>query len=76
MTLRPYNVGQQDEFLELAGFELQGKAVRQWGHIAVQVDGDWQVVWGPQRNVRQIDELPDDLRRDNLAAGFEYYVQP
>ena len=42
----------------------------------MQVDGDWQVVWGPQRNVRQIDELPDALRRENLVAGFEYYVQP
>ncbi|HEX4146947.1 MAG TPA: hypothetical protein VHY91_25845 [Pirellulales bacterium] len=77
VTERTYNVGQQDELLELSGFEVQGKeAGRQWGHIAVQVVGDWQVVWGPQRNVRQIDELPDALRRENLVAGFEYYVQP
>ncbi len=76
VTERPYNVGQQDDLLELSGFEVQG-AVRQWGYIAVQVVGDWQVVWGhPQRNVRQIDELPENLRRENLAAGFEYYVQP
>ncbi len=74
-TERPYNVGQQDGLLELSGFEVQG-AVRQWGHIAVQVVGDWQVVWGPQQNVRQIDELPDNLRRENPVAGFEYYVQP
>jgi hypothetical protein len=77
VTERTYNVGQQDELLELSGFEVQGKeAVRQWGHVAVQVVGDWQVVWGPQRNVRQVDELPDSLRRENLVAGFEYYIQP
>ncbi|HTU25169.1 MAG TPA: hypothetical protein VMF30_07215 [Pirellulales bacterium] len=78
VTERPYNVAGQDEQLELSGFEVQGKeAVRQWGNIAVQVLGDWQVVWGTQRNVRQVDELPDSLRRDsNIVAGFEYYVQP
>ena len=69
VTERPYNVGQQDEMLELSGFEVPG-AVRQWGHIAVQVVGDWQVIWGPQRNVRQIDELPDNLRRENPGGRF------
>jgi hypothetical protein len=75
VTERRYNAGQADELLELGGFEVQG-AVSQWGHIAVVVVGDWQVIWGPQQNVRQIDELPDVLRRENLVAGFEYNLQP
>jgi hypothetical protein len=75
VTERPHNVAQGDELLELAGFEVLG-AVRQWGNIAVQVVGDWQVAWGSRRNVRQVDDLPEGLRREDLTAGFEYYVQP
>jgi hypothetical protein len=75
VTERPYNVAHAGESLELAGFEVLG-AVRQWGHIAVEVVGNWQVVWGPRNSVRQVDELPEILRRDDLTAGFEYFVQP
>ena len=75
VTERPYNVTASGESLELAGFEVQG-AVRQWGHIAVQVVGNWQIVWGPRHSVRQVDDLPESLRRDDLMAGFEYFVQP
>ena len=75
VTERPHNLARGDELLELAGFQVVG-AVRQWGYLAVQVVGDWQVVWGPRQNSRQVDELPESLRRDDLTAGFEYYVQP
>lgn len=75
ITERPYNIAEAGESLELAGFEVGG-AVRQWGHIAVEVVGNWQVVWGPRNSIRQIDDLPEGLRRDDLAAGFEYSVQP
>ncbi len=75
VTERPYNVAEAGESLELAGFEVLG-AVRQWGHIAVEVVGNWQVVWGPRNSVRQVDDLPEILRRDDLTAGFEYFVQP
>jgi hypothetical protein len=74
-TERQYNVTQPDETLELAGFDVVG-AVRQWGHIAVEVVGNWQVVWEPSHSVRQVDDLPENLRRDDLLAGFEYFVQP
>ncbi len=75
VTERPYNVTRAGESLELAGFEVLG-AVRQWGHIAVQVVGNWQIVWGARQGVRQVDDLPESLRRDDLMAGFEYFVQP
>lgn len=75
VTERPYNVAEVGESLELAGFEVVG-AVRQGGHIAVEVVGNWQVVWGAHSNVEQIDELPEGLRREDLTAGFEYNAQP
>ena len=68
-TERRYNVTQPDETLELAGFDVLG-SVRQWGHIAVEVVGNWQIVWEPSRSVRQVDDLPENLRRDDLLAGF------
>lgn len=61
---------------ELAGFEVVG-AARQWGTMAVAVDGDWQVLWGEGRESRQIDPLPETLRREtNVVAGFEYAAAP
>ena len=64
-----------DNWLELAGFEFP-EAARQWGTIAVSVAGDWQVLWGASRGVRQIDQLPEALRRKDVTAGFEYFAQP
>jgi hypothetical protein len=64
-----------DHWLELAGFEVP-EAARQWGTIAVSVAGDWQVLWGTSRGVRQIDQLPEVLHRKEFAAGFEYFAQP
>ncbi len=75
VTERPHNLGQADASIQLAGFEVQG-AVRQYGNIAVEVIGNWQVMWGETRNVRQVDELPAALRREEVVAGFEYFVQP
>jgi hypothetical protein len=63
------------QWFELAGFEVAG-AARQWGSIAVAVVGDWQILWGPSRGVRQIDQLPESLRRKEAVAGFEYFAQP
>ncbi len=64
-----------DRSVELAGFEVLG-AIRQWGHLAVEVIGDWQVLWGTKRNLRQVEDLPESLRRADLVAGFEYFSQP
>ena len=64
-----------DREVELAGFEVVN-AIRQWGHLAVEVIGDWQVLWGDKRNMRQVEDLPESLRRDDLVAGFEYFSQP
>jgi hypothetical protein len=74
-TAQVHNLAGKDQWLELGGFEVLG-AVRQWGHVAVQVVGDWHVVWGQRRMVRQVEDLPADLWRDDLLAGFEYFAQP
>ncbi|MEX0712445.1 MAG: hypothetical protein WD278_08855 [Pirellulales bacterium] len=66
-----------DQAVDLAGFDIPG-AMRQGGHIAVEVDPDWQAAFGEGQSVRQIevDELPLELRRGNLAAAFEFFGQP
>lgn len=74
---RAYDVTKPNVALQLAGFDVQ-EAVphRQWGHIAVAVQGDWQVNWGDRQRVRQVGELPASLQREGLVAGFEYFGQP
>ncbi len=42
VTEQTYDVAKKQEWIELAGFEVVG-AVRQWGHLGVQVVGDWQL---------------------------------
>ena len=69
------HAARSDNWLELAGFEFP-EAARQWGTIAVSVAGDWQVLWGASRGVRQVDQLPEALRRKDVTAGFEYFAQP
>ncbi|HEX3869748.1 MAG TPA: hypothetical protein VHV77_04900, partial [Pirellulales bacterium] len=61
--------------VQLGGFEIVG-AVRQWGHLAVQVVGDWQVTWVNRQQVRQVEDVPTELWRDDLLACFEYFTQP
>ena len=75
VTERAHNPQQAEEMLELAGFEVAG-AVRQWGTVAVQVQGNWQVLWGQSNHVRPVDEFAGPLPRDEVRAGFEYFVQP
>ncbi len=75
VTERAHDPQQTGETLELAGFEVAG-AVRQWGTVGVQVEGNWQILWGQSNHVRQPDELAGPLRRDDLTAGFEYSAQP
>ncbi|MBI3839595.1 MAG: hypothetical protein HY288_16870, partial [Planctomycetia bacterium] len=75
ITERTHNSAQADETLEMAGFEVLG-AVRQWGTIAVQVEGNWQILWGELGHVRQVNEILGPPRRDDLTAAFEYFVQP
>lgn len=75
VTEQPHSRANGDEYVDLAGFEVVG-AVPQSGHIAVAVIGDWQVVWGDRRNVRQVAELPPALQIEGLASGFEYLTQP
>ena len=43
-TEQTYEVVKQKQGLQLGGFEVLG-AVRQWGHLAVQVVGEWQIHW-------------------------------
>ena len=74
-TRQTYEAAPAGGWFELAGFEVV-EAGRQWGHFAVSVVGDLHMVWGPDKGVRQVDELPEPLRRDNLLAGFEYFTQP
>jgi len=74
-TRQTHDASGPNEWFELAGFEVV-EAVRQWGHIGISTVGDWQVLWGPSRGVRQIDELPEALQGDDVVAGFEYFSQP
>ncbi len=74
-TRQTYEAAPAGGWFELAGFEVV-EAGRQWGHFAVSVVGDLHVVWGPDKGVRQVDELPEPMRRENLLAGFEYFTQP
>jgi hypothetical protein len=75
VTERAHNSAQDNEMLQLAGFEVPG-AVRQGGTIEVQVEGNWQVVWGETNQVRPVDDVGGPARRDDLIASFEYFVQP
>jgi len=75
LTQRLRDVTRQSEWLDLAGFEVVG-AARQWGQLGVAVAGDWQVLWGPARAVRQVDQVPEALRQSEVVAAFEYFAQP
>lgn len=60
---------------ELGGFEVLG-AVRQYGYLAVQVKDDWQVTFGARQGVQQSEDLPAEMPREDVVAGFVYYGQP
>lgn len=72
---RSYDPLKDAAWCELAGFEVLG-ASRQWGVIAVAAPGDWQVLWGTSGETRETDQVPDALRKDDVAASFEYSTQP
>jgi hypothetical protein len=74
-TRRSHEIGPSVEWLELSGFEVV-EAARQWGYIAVAITGDWHVVWGPKRGLRQVDEWPESLHYKDVLAGFEYFAHP
>ena len=63
--------------VELAGFMVR-QARRQAGNLALAVEGDWQIVWQRQHQVRRITpaELPEALGAESLVAAFEYWAQP
>lgn len=65
------------QFIDLVGFDVLG-ARQQTGFLALRVVGDWQVVFGDRRNVREvpIGDLPSELHAKELLAGFEYLAQP
>ncbi len=74
---RPYDVTKPDQSLELAGFIVaEALPHRQSGQIAVAVEGDWQIAWGQQSRVRQIEETAEALHDKAVIAGFEYFGQP
>jgi hypothetical protein len=72
VTERAHSGAPDDEMLQLAGFEVPG-AVQQGGRIVVEVEDNWQIVWGESNNVRPVDDVGGDVRRDKLAGGFEYF---
>ncbi len=72
---RPIEEEPPDGWIDLTGFAVRG-AVRQSGHLAVAVPNEWQVIWGPQRGVNRVAQLPEPLRREDVVAGFEYSTQP
>ena len=74
-TERPFDFDDAEP-LELGGFEVQG-AVRQSGFLALLVVGDWRVDFEPlEATVRQVENVPEPLRRDDLTAAFEFLRQP
>jgi hypothetical protein len=74
---RAYDVTKANSMLELANFEVVESAPhRQFGQIAVAIDGDWQVSWGAKNRVRQIEDVSEDLQREDVIACFEYFGQP
>ena len=72
---RDYRPGKTASWCELSGFEVVG-AARQWGTVAVAADGDWQVLFGPAKETRPLDPLPEALRKEDVIAGLEYFSQP
>ncbi len=72
---RDYDLTKDQSWCELAGFEVVG-AARQWGVTAVTTGDDWQILWGSSSDVRQTDQLPESLRKQDLVAGYEYSSQP
>lgn len=75
VTEQAHDVAQGGRGFELGGFEVID-AVRQYGYLAVQVKDDWQVIFGDLQGVQQSDDLPPEMPRDNVIAGFVYYGQP
>jgi hypothetical protein len=73
-TKRAVDPTRGDRWLELAGFEIP-EAARQSGTIAVSVAGDWQVLWGSSRGVRQIDP-PETMRQKEVVSAYEYFALP
>lgn len=65
----------EESWIELAGFDVAA-AARQWGTIAVATDGRRQVLWGNNRRVAQIEQIPDTMPSENVLAAFEYHGQP
>ncbi len=67
--------------LDLAGFDVLG-AVRQTGDIAIQVDGNWNVLWEETdpsfEGVHQVEvvDLPEELRNGQVQYAFKYFRQP
>lgn len=72
---RPPMAAAAENWTELAGFDVVG-AARQTGVIAVAAMPESQVLWGPNRRVRQTDQFPEALRREDVAAAFEFFAQP
>lgn len=74
VTKQGHDVTREGTF-ELGGFDVLG-AVRQSGFLAVQARDDWQVAFLAPQGVLQTDELPTEMRGDNVVAGFIYFGQP
>ena len=68
---RLYDPTTDQAWCELAGFEVIG-AKRQWGSIAVAAGSEWQVLWGPNSDSHQVDQIPELLRHGDVVASFEY----
>ena len=75
VTTQSHEAGKSTDWIQLTGFEVID-AVRQWGHIAVEMAPDWRVLWGPRRGVRRIEKLPSVLEGKGQTIGFEYSGQP
>ncbi len=76
VELRTTRARESTEFSELAGFSVV-QAVRQNGIIAVVIDDDWEVYWGPRHDVREVNVVPKTLQLEKPDSPcFEYTKQP
>ena len=76
-TEQPLNQLEENEPVELGGFEVLG-AARQFGEVALHAAEDWQVRWEANRYSRQVDpnDLDARIRSPDVTAAFQYDGQP
>jgi len=72
ITERLHDFNKPDSWLELGGINVAG-AIGQTGYLAVQVTGEQQLVVGDSQGADKTEDLPDNLKKKDVTAGFRYF---